>query len=188
MPSLFFSSSPFLTHHRPTIPQTIPRSPSVQALNVTALRVRLVHVKDLIHYSTGKPVQSMINVKFELIKQDGFPHTSKKFKSAAHCDASNGDMEGDGVVEFDQVFLLDDLYTMSAELHVRVFESSIIKDQLLGEMTLPLREDLALSSTPTYICGTEKEDVATFILYDRPSSQSQSTKRVGLVQLGLLLQ
>ena len=168
--------------------QSIPRSPSVQALGVTTLRVRLIHIRELVHPSTGKPVQTMINTKFELVKQDSFLVKSKQFKSAAHCDASNGDMEGDGVIEFDQVFMLDDVFTMAAELHVRVFESSLIKDQLLGEAFLPLTDDLALNhSNPTYICGTEKEEVASYILYGRQSSPQDERKRVGLVQLGLLL-
>lgn len=153
----------------------------MQALRVTTLRVRLIHVKDLVYANTGKPVQTMINVKIHLEQGEGT--AIKKYKSAPHSDGSHGDTEGDGVIEFDQVFLLDDLLTMSAELHIRVFECSVLKDQMLAEALLPLREDLALSSTPTYVCGTDVEDVSTYVLYARDDK-----KRVGLIQLGLLLQ
>lgn len=142
-----------------------------------------MHVKDVIYAATGKPVNSMINVKVELSNQDSYVSKSNivKVKSAAHCDASHGDTEGDGIIEFDQVFLLNDLCTMSAELHVRVFESSVFKDQLLGELLLPLQEDLADSSSVKYICGKEKEDEGSYNLYARCG------KKVGLIRLGLLL-
>jgi hypothetical protein len=130
----------------------------------------------------------MINVKLQLVKQDDFVSSAKKFKSAAHCDASHGDMEGDGVIEFDQVFLLDDLFTMSAELHVRVFESSLIKDHLIGELLLPLRDDLDLASPAAYLCGKNNEEVGTFVLYGRQGSgPGEDQKVVGSIQLGLQL-
>lgn len=163
--------------------QSITRSPSVQALKITTLRVRLIHLKNLVYAESGKSVQTMVNVKMQLVKQDGFP-AAKGCKSVAHCDGSHGDTEGDGVIEFNQTFALDDLYCMNAELHVRVFESSLIKDQLLGEMFLPLREDLVLSNLPTYVCGVDQEDVGTYVLYGRQNTTSDKM-RVGLVQLGL---
>ena len=36
---------------------------------------------------------------------------------------------------------LENLTTLNAELYVRVFQSSVIRDVTLGEVTLPLRDD-----------------------------------------------
>ena len=85
-----------------------------------------------------------------------------------------------------QVFELDEVLSMAAELHVRVFASSVIKDSLLGELYLPLCEDLSLTATPTYLCGVRTEDVGWYMLYGRQRAGEEQVI-VGKVQLGLTL-
>ena len=42
---------------------------------------------------------------------------------------------------FVEIHELENLTTLNAELYVRVFQSSVIRDITLGEVTLPLRDD-----------------------------------------------
>lgn len=164
------------------------RSVSVEGLGVSSLRVRLIALKDLIYPQTGKAVKNMVSVKLQLDKQEAFGVAvgdERKFKSKAHSDGGWG--EDDGIIEYDEVFELDDVCTMAAELHLRVFESSVIKDQMLGELFLPLREDLSLTASATYICkDVGVEDVGWYVLYGRQRSGDEQLV-VGKVQLGLTL-
>jgi len=116
------------------------RSPSVQALDVTALRIRLAHVTDLVYAATGNAVTSSINVRIWLDTSRSL-HDSQQDKwalggrdtpsvSLSPTKRTNGNVgvgteAGAGqFFEFNQV-LIRDLYSMASELCVQVYESSI---------------------------------------------------------------
>jgi hypothetical protein len=112
----------------------------VQALDVTALRIRLAHVTDLVYAATGKAVTSSINVRIWLDTSRSL-HDSQQDKwalggrdtpsvSLSPTKRTNGNVgvgteAGAGqFFEFNQV-LIRDLYSMASELCVQVYESSI---------------------------------------------------------------
>ena len=142
------------------------RSPSVQALDVTALRIRLAHVTDLVYAATGKAVTSNINVRVWLdmsrclhdSHQDkwalGGRDTPSVSPKRTNGNVGGGTGAGGWLVEFNQV-LIRDLHSMASELCVQVYESSndclhyqstndgeegLSLDKLLGELQVPLQE------------------------------------------------
>jgi hypothetical protein len=64
-----------------------------------------------------------------------------QYKSGACVPSPEKDDEGRVVYEFCEAFDIENLITLNAELYLRVFESSLIKDTTLGEITLPLKDD-----------------------------------------------
>lgn len=153
-------------------------------------------------------------VKMELKNQPGSSRSSEdqvkmyQYKSGACVPSPETDEYGRTLYEFGEVFDIENLITLNAELYLRVFESSLIKDVTLGEITLPLKDDTISAIIDAeagksiarnmvdehgivqahhhpqtkYLFGVREEKVEWYLLYARGSNEI-----VGEVQVGMKL-
>lgn len=169
------------------------------------------------HYQDPrKDVNCVCTVKMELKNQPGKASEDQvkmfQYKSAACVLADEPDDMDRKIYEFGESFDIENLITLNAELYLRVFESSLIKDQTLGEVTLPLKDDFsalldseagdvketpkhvkdehgnwvdqknALGRPMKYLCGIREEKVGWYLLYAKGTNEI-----VGEVQLAMML-
>jgi hypothetical protein len=160
-------------------------------------------------------ISQPINVKLELKNQPGHNSEAQKrmyqYKTNAATTAQERDEFGRHVYNFGEVFDIDNLITLNAELSVRIFLSSVIKDSMIGEVTLPLKDDVtaildAEAGKPLeegaagrdahgnimsrnnsnhhvkYLCGVRKEKLAWYLLYAKGTNEI-----VGEIQIGMML-
>jgi len=162
-----------------------------------------------------KDVNCVLTCKMELKNQPGKASEDQvkmyQYKSAACVQAEEPDDLDRKVYEFGESFDIENLITLNAELYLRVFESSLIKDQTLGEVTLPLKDDFSVlldqeaglgqeklahkkdehgnwideknqAPPAKYLCGIREEKVGWYLLYAKGTNEI-----VGEVQLAMML-
>ena len=163
-----------------------------------------------------KDVTCVCSVKMELKNQPGKASEDQlkmfQYKSNAVVPNAEDDEFDRRVYEFGERFDIENLITLNAELYIRVFESSLIKDTTLGEITLPLKDDIStlldeaagrdMSKTASprvkddhgnwidsnqeshvkYLCGIREEKVGWYLLYAKGSNEI-----VGEIQLAMML-
>jgi len=157
-----------------------------------------------------------INVKLELKNQPGHKSEAQKkmyqYKTNATTTAQEKDEHGRHVYHFGEVFDVENLITLNAELNIRIFLSSVIKDDMIGEVTLPLKDDISAildaeagkpleqessmvkdthgnvmsrgnANRPVkYLCGVRKERLQWYLLYAKGTNEI-----VGEIQIGMML-
>jgi hypothetical protein len=117
------------------------RSPSVQDMQCTKLKVVVGGVRGLT--INGEDFSGTAVCKVELRNQPGQNAKYYQHKSQTCSPSSEPDEEGRIIYHFGEAFELDNLTTLNAELYVRIFQSSVMKDKNIGESFLPIRDDIS---------------------------------------------
>merc|ERR1711871_564369 len=116
------------------------RSPSVQDLQVESLKVCVAAIRGIT--IDNRTITNPLMVKVELRNQPGQDDPKLyQQKTSSSMPESERDDSDRYVYKFGQVFVLENLTTLNAELCLRVFQTSILGDQHSGEISLPIRDD-----------------------------------------------
>lgn len=117
------------------------RSPSVQDMQCTKLKVVVGGVRGLTR--NGIDFSGTCVCKVELRNQPGQNAKHYQHKSQTCTPSNERDEDGRLVYHFGEAFEIDNLTTLNAELYVRIFQSSVLKDKNIGEIFLPIRDDVS---------------------------------------------
>jgi hypothetical protein len=158
----------------------ITRSPSIDQLGVTSLRVRLIKLKD-VRLADGRAPSTMkcfmrlesANHPKQLMSNDKQIESfdTEQIKSSALT------KDRDDVISFNEVWFLEPLISLDSVFHLRVYEAGLFAENIFAcEVSIPLRESLRRNndSDANLTTAALAADVAKELFKARRQSSSSS--------------